>query len=1586
MTHKRPLSLSLTKDLLNEIDASWGDSLHEWSDAKTPSLLATGDSKPQFLTAAAQAGSVLFHETPWPLPSINTDLRRAKSPIPEVYRGIECLEEPLIELDSPTNTTPNKPFNLSNGAFIHTTRPLLPMPESDEALAWELATEVSLLDMSIEDFKNLHPVFQRQISEAVKRHMPEGSANADDTGRFSSHLPHNGDVVSEAQFRLGLTQLVDESREEPSEDTDDEWCCGQARRSGAALSYCYPCSTSYCDACWSRQRSHRQARHQTSAGIPHEKTDPAIAKQIEETLEADRDDEQQALLHIADEDTSWFGAGKDDQDTPIFQDYGRFANLMAERVARNRTRKPRYPGLVSFVGETGAGKSTLIRFLVDLQSTNWKPQVPVVGSVKQVDTPTSGDVHLYCDPKSFAGEQPVLYADCEGLDGGEREPMGAKSRHWNRRGGSSNDGKKKTTPSFTKHIRRQHNTSEREILWATTDEKCSREFNVRNLYPRLLYTFSDVIVFVTKNGRVIEKVIEQLIKWAAAALETSSNQPVLPHAIIVLNATANSTEPDLWDVNNSTSSLLESVTRAVHQNDKLRKYAEFWRSRQKSIDTIESLLLSYYSSVRVVRVPEPGRPNLIHDQCKRLYEEITGACRRSRASKHQTRMLLNADQLQPYLQYAIDHFCRDLDTPFDFVQASFANNPIPPDFGGNILKLAINIMEVWRDKLDGPHIFKELSFMVASCIMLDSARHRTLGPAEKLFQEYLEHSDDALEDFCDKVWPCEFVDGRGRCVNVKAGHNTKGHQLKNGQVLATGEYVSDFSAKSYREIFRNDIYRNLEKLLERLFAATKEMPERELQAAADIHKEVVLRRFFKHLNGPEKFISHSACFSCLISPPEHSLPCGHVLCTPCVKAYGTARGRTWTELRQCPLHEAEEQFETRWHVAVKPLEAGTRILCLDGGGIRGIVELTILQQIEKMLGGTLKIQSFLDLIVGTSTGGIIAIGLGSMGWSVSRCVQQFETLCKDAFKKRRGSAFPGVGFLVSSSNHSQYRTQPLEKALKDTFGSESFFGGSRNLATTRVDALNRTTKVAITTTTTSGTVFVLANYNRINTDDGHLYQFHRSEKPDREILTWEAARATAAAPRIFKPYDHIPSGNSFQDGALYHNNPIEIAMRERRLIWPENSDHQPDIVISIGTSFSTKPPSKRATLLITNARWGVISHVKQLAKIAIDHVLSTLDAERTWAKWVEDNAYSPRTQGRYIRLNVPLEHDPPKLDDVDAMPGIKNTASHHCSTKRLEYKAVADRLLATSFYFERSSAPPSRSADEKWTIAGTIICRFPPQSDEIKGLGEAMRMRSTNAYNNNYADHNPYFVIAERRLEEEAQQFVIHDHVVDRMIREGHFSLGQIKLAVSDYVCTFCPTRYPQVHSTNNSQRAETNISLCFGDQPKKPIFYSISGFPRCILEEDRRLTSKTRLSLELVRKRTPTQAHIRENWHLPTMNITEDPIDLYEDYVYPGAATRDDLSEISIRLSSPSPRRAGELSAVRTQGSDSHFLSPSWSANQRSSYGTESMPAEMGDSVALPVREHRSRYPSGTPATHVYEMDAGPVLDAGPVRAPNVD
>jgi energy-coupling factor transporter ATP-binding protein EcfA2 len=165
----------------------------------------------------------------------------------------------------------------------------------------------------------------------------------------------------------------------------------------------------------------------------------------------------------------------------------------------NSFRETRTPCLVSFVGQTGAGKSALIKLIIGL---NTRPGLentletfpsPVVG-IPGHHIPTSEDVHLYLDPPTATTKVPVLYADCEGLDGGESEPLVTTIRK--RRQGSIAQTSSGGESSF-----RARYSSERELRWSNSPTRRTRYFAVSNLYPRLLFTFSDVIVFVLRNPR-----------------------------------------------------------------------------------------------------------------------------------------------------------------------------------------------------------------------------------------------------------------------------------------------------------------------------------------------------------------------------------------------------------------------------------------------------------------------------------------------------------------------------------------------------------------------------------------------------------------------------------------------------------------------------------------------------------------------------------------------------------------------------------------------------------------------------------------------------------------------------------------------------------------------------------------------------------------------------------------------------------------------------------------------------------------------------------------------------------------------------
>ncbi|KAF8848057.1 hypothetical protein BDZ45DRAFT_733176 [Acephala macrosclerotiorum] len=864
--------------------------------------------------------------------------------------------------------------------------------------------------------------------------------------------------------------------------------------------FCVDCGSNYCDACWAKAPPHKQGKVNRD-GLPHEKINKDVAARLKEIFTPTSDPKIQRRLHEEDRDTTWFGVCRGTSGHPELQDYGRYSRLIRE--SWNGKFRERWPQLVSFVGQTGSGKSTLVKILIDYRELSEKSKLaegvgfrsPVAGSVND-QAPTSGDVHLYADPKTFVEQYPMLYADCEGLDGGERIPVGAQHQEVGlaapfletapRRRSSSLSVSSYSLPNKLRKVHKYGKAAKRELRWATDPESCKREFAVRQLYPRLLYAFSDVVVFVLRNERTFETgALVPMLEWASSSIEGVVGQPAKPHVIIISNFTDTSIDPKGWDVRSATKSLLKTHSAAIHDNVDVKRHAQYWEGVTRPVRTTMDLLLCYYSSVDVVRVPQKGRYGLLSDQIGKLHECIKRRCLEARENKKRLRVMFNTEEFQTALSMGFDHFSTRLDDPLDFVELSYSLNPIPKDFGGNILRLALAIKNDPKFKsASGSDIFKHLGHMVASCIMLDYTRRHIKGTPARLLKHYEENYNRALVEFC--------------------------HQNAKGKILMDGVYRSafDFTEETYREVWQATLDGNLQHIRKQMDKKTTgEFAMGEEKVATDLHRKL-MTEFYSNMGDLEAYTNHSACFCCLRELPEHPLPCGHVLCTPCIKSFAAKKDNVSYTMDHCPLHPTQTR---ECQIPIKPSLAGVRILTLDGyGGVRGIVELEVLHLIQREL-GKLPITSFFDLIVGTSTGGFIGLGLGVKEWAVNECTSRFINLCDRAFTPREFPNVPILNVLATINHSSKYKTKPFEDALRKTFEEDLLFGG-------HCDTARYQRKVAVVSSLNPGRrAAILTNYNRLQKEPAPDYKFERPEKAEEELKMWEACRATSAATGYFKP-------------------------------------------------------------------------------------------------------------------------------------------------------------------------------------------------------------------------------------------------------------------------------------------------------------------------------------------------------------------------------------------------------------------------------------------------------------------------------------
>ena len=138
--------------------------------------------------------------------------------------------------------------------------------------------------------------------------------------------------------------------------------------------------------------------------------------------------------------------------------------------------------------------------------------------------------------------------------------------------------------------------------------------------------------------RAIESSLVPLLRWGSASIETSVDQPALPHVIVALNAVDVHVHSGKWGLKEVTDRILDLANESL-KHPFISELAAERRQSGVRIETIRDLLHSYYSSFTVVMIPEKSNYNILYDQISILSHCIDRCREMSHEAKRETRML-----------------------------------------------------------------------------------------------------------------------------------------------------------------------------------------------------------------------------------------------------------------------------------------------------------------------------------------------------------------------------------------------------------------------------------------------------------------------------------------------------------------------------------------------------------------------------------------------------------------------------------------------------------------------------------------------------------------------------------------------------------------------------------------------------------------------------------------------------------------------------------------------------------------------------------------------------------------------------------
>ncbi|KAM9986088.1 hypothetical protein ACTFIZ_004362 [Dictyostelium cf. discoideum] len=631
---------------------------------------------------------------------------------------------------------------------------------------------------------------------------------------------------------------------------------------------------------------------------------------------------------------------------------------------------------------------------------------------------------------------------------------------------------------------------------------------VQYSYPRLFYIISDVLVFTFKGDPKEKKHICETIKDFVYITSGISNNPYRPHLIILLNK----------------------------------------QSTKEELDDIEIAKKDFFNGCEDIKL---GDLQLFYKSVSIIYLPNIDETRYNSFNRYQSQMKVLKDLISEKVQNAYDF---KMKMGFDVKKSSnmarisklvnwFNRYPLEsPDLNSlglsglnqkDYLKDISNNLKVYFDscmkrflneKQTLSYSFNESSKLIRSRLV--EVYFRYLSTNGKIPSKSIDHSFaeviDSLANFINDHLPCDHKINGKECINSKLSHGNihqtaekenktvrswrflwyKKTNIVSVPFVEEGAYVKSkapFDFKEYLQIQLGMLDNPVHNLLG---------GENELDIA---------KFYFKNYL--------DVCVGCLFNSPTIPFSCEHILCTSCSKN------------KSCCIKGCTGQILYRKDIDFTPT-MGSRILSLDGGGIRGILECCALSILTSEL-FDISIPNLFDLIVGTSSGALVALSLVSSDKTPNDIIETFEDMADHVFSNWNINFF---SFLFSMS---KYDGNKLQECIKNVVGT-----------TKLLDTFEKT-RVAVTSVTdeTGGLTDILFyNYYRrsLSSDINSGYI--------NDASCLDACEASSAAPTYFAPFTF--NGRTFYDGGIKNNNPCEVAFKEHQEIWQEKKI---DLMVSIGT-------------------------------------------------------------------------------------------------------------------------------------------------------------------------------------------------------------------------------------------------------------------------------------------------------------------------------------------------------------------------------------------------------------------------------------